>query len=558
MGRIGDAVRETGASLGTVFGNPALRRLNLAFAGSAIGDWAYATAIVVWAYDAGGITAVGLWGTVRLLLMAVVTPFASAIVDKVSRKGVMITTDLVRASLVLGAAALIWTDAPDLTVYVIATLAAVAGTPFRPAVSALLPRLVTRPEELTAANGTFSTIESLAFFVGPAIGGILLGFAEVPVVIVLNAVTFLWSAAMVSAIRVPKTAAATDSDEGDDDGGDAEPARGFLSESMDGFRTIWGHRDLRLVSGVYCAQTVVAGASIAFGVAIAVEMTDFGSRGVGYLDSVFGVGALVGGLVAISRASRQRLASDFGVGVVFWALPLLLVAAVPQTLPAFASLFIIGAANPIVDVNASTILQRLTPDAVLGRVFGALETGLISAMALGSIAMPLLITGIGLRWSLVVMGVAITAVVLPAMGRLRRLDAELRDPEGFLMLRQIPLFAPLEPKSLERVAQQLIRIEVPAGETVIREGEAGDRFYVVETGRVSASFQGELLSTSGPGDPFGEIALLRDVPRTATVVADEPSVLLALERDDFLNAVTGNSEVSSRADDLIARRIPTY
>jgi len=179
-------------------------------------------------------------------------------------------------------------------------------------------------------------------------------------------------------------------------------------------------------------------------------------------------------------------------------------------------------------------------------------------MALGSIAMPLLITGIGLRWSLVVMGVAITAVVLPAMGRLRRLDAELRDPEGFLMLRQIPLFAPLEPKSLERVAQQLIRIEVPAGETVIREGEAGDRFYVVETGRVSASFQGELLSTSGPGDPFGEIALLRDVPRTATVVADEPTVLLALERDDFLNAVTGNSEVSSRADDLIARRIPTY
>ena len=219
----------------------------------------------MWAYDAGGITAVGIWGTVRLLLMAVVTPFASAIVDKVSRKGVMITTDLIRAALVLGAAALIWTDAPPLTVYAIATLAAVAGTPFRPAVSALLPRLVSRPEELTAANGTFSTIESLAFFVGPAIGGILLGFAEVPVVIVLNAVTFLWSAALVSAIRVPQTTAESDPGEAEDEGGDAEPARGFLSESMDGFRTIWGHRDLRLVSGVYCAQTVVAGASIAFG-----------------------------------------------------------------------------------------------------------------------------------------------------------------------------------------------------------------------------------------------------------------------------------------------------
>jgi len=561
MGRVGNAVRETGASLGTVFGNPALRRLNLAFAGSAIGDWAYATAIVVWAYDAGGITAVGIWGTVRLLLMAVVTPFASAIVDKVSRQGVMITTDLIRAALVLGAAAFIWTDAPVLTVYVIATLAAVAGTPFRPAVSALLPRLVSRPEELTAANGTFSTIESLAFFVGPAIGGILLGFAEVPLVILLNALTFLWSAALVAAIRVPEAAASSDPDGGDPDGGDPaddEPARGFLSESMDGFRTIWGHRDLRLVSGVYCAQTVVAGASIAFGVAIAVEMTDFGSRGVGYLDSAFGVGALLGGLVAIGRASSRKLASDFGVGVIFWALPLLLAAAWPQTLPAFAAMLIIGAANPIVDVNASTILQRLTPDAVLGRVFGALETGLITAMALGSIAMPLLIEWIGLRWSLVAMALAITVVVVPAMVPLRRLDGRLGEPEGLVMLRQIPLFAPLEPKSLERVAQQLIRLEVHAGDAVIREGEEGDRFYLVESGRVSASFQGEFLSTAGPGDPFGEIALLRDVPRTATVVADEASVLLALERDDFLNAVTGNSEVSSRADDLIARRIPTY
>jgi MFS family permease len=556
MGRVSAALRETGTSLGTVFRNPALRRLNLAFAGSAIGDWAYATAIVVWAYDAGGITAVGIWGTVRLLLMALVTPFASAIVDKVSRKAVMITTDLVRAALVLGAAALIWTDAPPLAVYVIATLAAVAGTPFRPAVSALLPRLVSRPEELTAANGTFSTIESLAFFVGPAIGGILLGFAETPWVIVLNAATFLWSAALVAAIRVP--VAPGEADEGDSDNADDEPARGFVSESMDGFRTIWGHRDLRLVSGVYCAQTVVAGASIAFGVAIAVEMTDFGSRGVGYLDSAFGVGALLGGLIAIGRASSRRLASDFGIGVLFWALPLLLAAVWPQTLPAFAAMLVIGAANPIVDVNASTILQRLAPDAVLGRVFGALETGLISAMALGSIAMPLLIEGIGLRWSLVAMALAITAVVIPAMVPLRRLDGRLGEPEGLLLLRQIPLFAPLEPKSLERVAQQLVRLDVPAGETVIREGDEGDRFYLVESGRVTASHRGQVLSTAGPGDPFGEIALLRDVPRTATVVADEPSVLLALERDDFLNAVTGNSEVSSRADDLIARRIPTY
>ncbi len=101
-------------------------------------------------------------------------------------------------------------------------------------------------------------------------------------------------------------------------------------------------------------------------------------------------------------------------------------------------------------------------------------------------------------------------------------------------------------------------MEVAAGETVISEGEPGDQFYVVESGALTASFHGEVLSQQGPGDPFGEIALLRDVPRTATVTADEDSVLLYLERDEFLAAVTGNSEVAGRADDLIARRIPTY
>ena len=122
----------------------------------------------------------------------------------------------------------------------------------------------------------------------------------------------------------------------------------------------------------------------------------------------------------------------------------------------------------------------------------------------------------------------------------------------------MPLFAPLDLKSLERVAQQLVRIEVPAGEVLIREGDEGDRFYVIDSGQMTASFEGSVLRQMGPGDPFGEIALLRDVPRTATVIADEPSVVLALERTDFLDAVTGNSEVNNRADDMISKRIPTY
>ncbi len=571
MSVVGTAVRETRDSLSTVFRNPGLRRINLAFAGSAIGDWAYATAILVWAYDVGGVTAVGVWGTVRLLLAAAVTPFGAMIVDRLPRKFVMVATDLLRAALVLIAALLIWTDGPTIAIFILATLASLAATPFRPAVAALLPKLVNKPEELTAANGTASTIESLAFFVGPALGGILLTAFDIPVVIVFNGLTFLWSAALVSRIQVPSTeekvpagAAPADTEgelaEPSAAAADSEPAdkESFRTEVLAGFRLIWRHRDLRLVAGVYCAQTVVAGASLVFVVSMAVEMTDFGSKGVGYLDSVLGLGAILGGLFAIGRASARRLASDFGVGVIFWALPLLLAAAWPSMWSAFLAMFIIGFANPVVDINASTILQRLAPDEVMGRVFGALETALIAAMALGSIVMPLLVATVGLRWSLTILAMVITVVVLPAMSGLRKLDTSLRAPAGLALLRGIPLFAPIEPKSLERIAQQLVKVEVAAGDTVIREGDAGDRFYVVESGGATATFGGKVLSVMEVGDPFGEIALLRDVPRTATVTADEPTVLLALEREAFLEAVTGDNEVSSRADDLIARRIPTY
>ena len=557
MGRISDPVREAGSSLATVFGNPGLRRVNLAFAGSAIGDWAYATAIVVWVYGVGGVTAVGVWATLRLILMAVVTPFASTFVDRLPRKTVMIASDLTRATLVLVVAGLIATDAPEITVYVIATLGSLAGSPFRPALAALLPQLVGRPEELTAANGTASTLESLAFFVGPAIGGLLLGITSVQVVVLLNALTFLWSAALVSRITVPVQSVATPAVDATDDG-TAAPEESFLAESMAGFGEIWRRADLRLVTLIYCTQTVVAGASIVFGVAIAVQMTSFGAHAVGYLDSILGIGAILGGLVAIARASSRRLASDFGIGVLFWALPLLLIAVWPQTLAAFTAMFVIGVANPVVDVNASTIIQRLAPDEVLGRVFGALETGLMASMGLGSVLMPLLIHAMGLRWALATLAFMMAVVVLPAMFYLRRLDATLREPEGLALLRRVSLFAPVEAKSLELIAQQLIRLEVGVGEQIIHEGEEGDRFYIVESGQMAATFRGELLSVLSAGDPFGEIALLRDVPRTATVTAQEATVLLALERADFLAAVTGNSEVSNRVDDLIARRIPTY
>jgi MFS family permease len=554
LASIGSAVRETGSSLAVVFRRPPLRRLNLALAGSLIGDWAYMTAVAVWAYDVGGAAAVGIWSTIRLALMAVVAPFGSAMADRMSRKKLMIICDLARTVLVLGAAAVVEFDGPAAVVFVLATLAPLFGTAFRPAQLSLTPSLVENPQELTAANGVSSTLESVAFFVGPAIAGFLLAVADVATVFALNAATFVWSAALVAGIRVASTVPVTVPSDPDEP---SEPKVGFLSEAMEGFRFVWRSADLRLVFAVYSAQTVVAGASYVFAVAIAFDLTGLGAAGLGWLDSTLGVGAILGGLLAIGLATRKRVASDFGWGVIFWALPLLLIAVWPTAAAAFLAMAVIGAANPVVDINANTIIQRITPDAVLGRVFGALESCLIATMALGALAMPALIAGPGLRWGLVVVAVPIVGIGLAALPHLRRLDRSVSEPAGVDLLGNTPLFAPLARPLLETLAGRLVRVAVPAGETVMREGDLGDRFYVIESGSLAATFQGRPLSTMGPGECFGEIALLRDVPRTATVTAVEDSVLQALERDDFLAAMSGDRDLMSRTESLAARRIAT-
>src|SRR3954447_16402925 len=200
------AVTETGKSLGSVFRNPNLRRVQVALVGSMVGDWAYATAVTVWAYGVGGTRAVGIWTAIRLTLLALTSPIGAAMADRMHRRAVMIGSDLVRAGLVVLAALCLILDLPAATVFVLATLATLAGTAFRPAQRALMPALANRLEELTASNGTSSTLERLAFFVGPGVGAFLLGVADVQVVFLLNAATFLWSAILVLGVRPPTAA----------------------------------------------------------------------------------------------------------------------------------------------------------------------------------------------------------------------------------------------------------------------------------------------------------------------------------------------------------------
>jgi MFS family permease len=548
MSGLREKLVEAGRSMREVFRNPGLRRIQLAFAGSIVGDWAYAVAVAVYAYGKGGATAVGVLGVIRYLSLAIVTPFTSTLGDRYPRRLVMISSDTVRAVLVFTAAGVIADNGPALAVYALAIAAALCGSPFRSAQASLLPALAHEPGELAAANVASSTVESVGFFAGPAIAGFLLAIASIPVVYIFNGITFLWSAALVLGLRVPsreRTSAQAK----------AERGGSFLAEASAGYREILRSRDLRLLIGLYCAQTVVAGASLVFTVSIALGLLNLGRSGLGFLNATLGIGGLIGGFLALVLAQRGRLARDFGIGVVFWSAPLFLVAAWPSVAAAVAVMILLGLANSVVDVNGYTILQRIAPEAVMARVFGAMESAVIGGMALGALLMPALIATVGLRWGLVVVGGAVSVVAVLGMKGLRRIDVIALAPAGLELLRSVSLLALLPEPTLERLARALVQIEAGPGDILIREGDHGDRFYVIESGSVEVTKGGRHVVDLGPGDFVGEIALLRDVPRTATVRATSATVLQALDREHFIPAVTGHGDFSDAAEAAMNTRL---
>jgi len=549
MSGLREKLADSTRSLRDVFRNPGLRRLQLAFGGSIIGDWAYAVAVAVYAYDRGGPTAVGVLGVIRYVSLAVVTPFAATLGDRYPRRLVMVASDATRAVLVFAGATLIASGAPSLAVYALAVVTSLCGSPFRSAQASLIPDLAEGPGELAASNVASSTIESVGFFAGPALAGLLLAVTGLSTVYIFDGLTFVWSAALVLGIR-PSTR-----EREAKPAGETESSGGFLREVSAGYREILGSRDLRLMVGLYCAQTVVAGASLVFDVAIAFGLLKLGNSGLGFLNATLGIGGFIGGFVALVLAQRGRLARNFGVGVLFWAAPLLLVAAWPSVAAAAAVMIMLGLANSVVDVNAYTILQRMAPEAVMSRVFGAMESAVIGGMAIGALLMPLLIGTIGIRWGLTVVGTGVSALVVLGMRGLRRIDLITFAPPELDLLRSVSLLSLLPEPTLESLALALIRIEVAAGETFIREGDPGDLFYVIESGTVDVTKDGRRVAVLGPGDYVGEIALLRDVPRTATVTAASAVVLQALDREHFIPAVTGQGAFRNEADAAIATRL---
>jgi MFS family permease len=537
----------TGAAFAAVFRKPALRRVQLAWAASHLGHVSIAVGLAVYAYKAGGASAVSLVYVLRLVPAAVATPFAALAGDRFSRARVMLASNAGRFVLAAAIPVAVVAGTSHWVVYGLCVGLSVAGTPFRPAQVAMLPSLVDQPEELTAANVVASTIEGLGFFAGPALAGILLAATGTTAVFIFVAAAFAIGTAL---LVVPLPGVEVDRRRSD------EPDESLADAVLAGARTIGRDRDLRVLVGLFTAQTLVAGALAVLLVVTAITLLHTGPPGVGWLDAAVGVGGVLGAVVAVGLAGRRRLTPPFLIGIVLWGAPFLVIAAWPTLVAAVVAFGVIGVGNILVDVAGYTLLQRAVDDAVLARVFGALEALSNASMGLGALIIPPLISELGARWTLVVSGAFLPVLAIGAGVRLLKIDRSAVAPvRAVALLRGLPLFAPLPALALERVAFHLEPLRFEAGARVITQGEIGDRYYILASGGADVVIDGELVNGLRPGEGFGEIALLRDVPRTATVTTTEPSELFALDRATFLDAVSSNRRSYAAADEAAERRL---
>jgi len=546
VGRIASHFRESGQAFAAVFRNANLRRLEIAWAATAIGHWGLLVAVSVYAYVQGGESAVGIVFLLRLVPAAILAPFAGVLGDRYRRENVLLVSVIVRCALCAAAAAGVAAGAPAPLVYLLAILTSIANAPFKSALAAITPTLASTPSELTAANAVASTVESLAFFTGPALAGVLLALTGTDVVFAVAAAMFATAALFVLRLDVPRAESKED-----------VQTSTIFGETVAGFRAVLGHRELRLLIGLFTAQTLVAGLVLVYMVVIAIEILDIGESGVGYLNAAFGVGALVGALAALGLTGARRLSPAFLFGLLLWGLPLIILGLWSTVAAALILFAIMGAGNSLVDVAGFTLVQRAVPDDVLARVFGVLQFALLSALGIGGILAPVLLNVLGNDTALIVTGLILPAIVVLTGRTVALIDARAAAPEveTLHILSSVPIFAPLPGAALEHVTGRLVPLRLEAGTVIVREGDAGDRFYVVVEGEVEVTAEGEPVATQGPGGYFGEIALLKDVPRTATVTARTPVVLYALEREDFLGTVTGHAPSARAAESVVSSRL---
>ena len=532
-------IRQVGRVSAVVIRNPELRRVELSFALFNGAEWAVWIAMLVYAYGNGGATAAGVVALVQLVPATLFAPFASVLGDRY-RPARVLALGYVAQALGMGAtAAVLLLDGSTALAYGCAAVAATAVTVTRPTMAALTPALCRRPEELTAANVIAGWNESISVLVAPAIAGVLLAVASPGWVFLVMGSAVAVAALLVGGIAGPA----------------ANPAGGtsVRAELIEGFSVVIREPAARTLVGLLGAEQISLGMLDVLYVVLAVGTLGMGDGGAGYLNAAFGAGGALGIGVTASLVGRARLMPAIVVSLAVWAASFVVMAVWTTAAGALFLLALAGAAHALFDVAGKTLLQRTAPPEVLARVFGVLEALMMAGIALGSVLAPLFVHLGGARAAILGTGVLLPLLAMVAGKRLYTLDASADVPVVEIgLLRSLRLFSVLSPPALEGLARNLEPVSAEAGTAIVTQGDEGDRYYAIAEGELEVLVDGNRVNTIGRGDGFGEIALLHDVTRTATVSALTSVKLYALEKEPFLEVLTGHPAAHRNAHAIAA------
>ncbi len=312
---------------------------------------------------------------------------------------------------------------------------------------------------------------------------------------------------------------------------------------------------VRLLVLLLGSQYILVGSLDVLYVVLSISVLDMGEAGAGYLNAAFGAGGVIGAALTAGLVARRRLAPALGAGMVTAALALGLLGLFPTVLTAFALVALAGMGRTVLDVTGRILLQRSAPPHVLADVFSLLESLMNVGLAFGSIIVPVFVGLSGARAALIGCG-AIFLLILVRAGGVWFLDAAASVPHVEIrLLQSIPIFAPLPAPQLEGLARALAPDSVPAGTVMMREGEVGEDYCAIAEGEVVVTRKGIEVARLTRGEGFGEIALIEDVPRTATVTTTKPTEVYRLEKEPFVLALTGHASAKRAASGVVTKRL---
>ncbi len=522
-----------------------LRRILLAYMGFSISEYATWLAVLFYALQRGGPQEVGLVAFLQLVPAVLVTPFAAYAGDRFRPQRALAGGYAVQsAAMVVVAVAML--SGNWLLAYTASAAAATAISFTRPVMGCLLPTLTHTPNDLIAANVVAGMIQQAGVFLGPLLAGAVMVAGSPTGVFATCAV--ITGLACVTVLATPVL----------DDEQDEVPDLGDLTERMfAGFATLRKESRVRVLVGMIAVAGLVNGIADVLFVTFTDERLDGGGGQAGLLAAAYGLGGMLGA-VAVARFVRAtRISRAFLMSAVVAAGALMLMATTTQLGMALLLFALLGSGETFTLLAASVTIQRQAPADVLARVFGIVEGARMAAIAAGSLLVTVMVTRFTVSESFVALGAVVFGLATVGVWRLRTSGAgpPLVDDEIIERLVADPVFAELPAPSMERLGRTVERRHAPAETAVVVQGDVGDHYYVIVHGEFAVTKDGEMVNRLGPGQSFGEIALLRDVLRVTTVTAVTDAELLVVDRVDFLETVTGHPRSLTTALEIAVRHV---